>query len=78
MRSGREPSVLAVGLQMCLASTFKHRMALAFRDFEGNNGYPTALRENSDFDCSGMKYLILHLLQVGNGFKYLFNVCEKD
>jgi len=77
MQSSREPSVLAVGLQMFLASTFKHRMVFAFRNFEGYNGNPTALRGNSDFDCSGMRYFVLHLLQVGNGFNYLFNVCEK-
>lgn len=77
MWSSRELSVLAVRLQMFLASTFKHKMAFAFRCFEGNNGNPTALKENSDLDCSGMSYFILHLLQVGNDFKYLFNVSEK-
>lgn len=78
MQSSRELSVLAVELQMLLGSVFKHRMAFAFRGFEGNNGKPASLRENSDFDCSGMRHFILHLLQVGNSFKYLFNVCEKE
>lgn len=75
MQSSRELSVLAVGLQMVLASTFKHRIAYVFRSFEVNTGNPTTLRENLDFDCSGMSYLISYLLQVGNGFKYSLNVC---
>lgn len=76
IQSSRELSVLAVRLQMVLASTFKHRIAYVFRGFEVSTRNPTTLRENLEFDCSGMSYLILHLLQVGgNSFKYSLNVC---
>lgn len=57
MQSSRELSVLVVRLQMFLGSTFKHRMAFAFRGFEGNNGNPRNLEGIQILIAEELQYL---------------------